>query len=330
MKRIFWILMLQAGILAPAFGQFTTPLKIDVNAVKGKILLVETQEEVTRTLMDLRTKPDEQQAYKDGVANFNQMLKDAVEKYYKWGTKGVEYMPALQVEQLVRDGKASKYAILHYAIQNSLINPLDIGTVYGHKYNDSVRIFCKSKGYAIFSIQLPGMDKKVRDVYSMALPAGYPSGADMVYAMQMFHNIFTKVIKVKDYEQKEFRDDVNKYNKLLRNRFRTLLIDKTQLADKTTIDDLRKGYDGPIEVVDYEKVNDAVVQNDSAYAYVIIVPEKSTEKTPAGRLTIYHLVIDAKDGKVLGTAKPGRMNYNNIATDISRKEVKEYMEEKKK
>jgi hypothetical protein len=330
MKKVFWILILQAGILAPAFGQFITPEKIDVNTVKSKILLVETQEEVTRTLMDLRSRPEAQQAYKDGVANFNQWMKDAVEKYYKWGTKGIEYMPALQVQKMVQEGKASKYAILHYTIQNSAVNPMDIGPVYGGKYNDSVRAFSKSKGYGILSIQLPTNDKKTRDVFNISLPVAYPSAGDMVYAMEMIHNVFTKVMKVKDFQVKEFRDDIAVYNRILENKEITLLIDKNQLSDKTDINDLRKGYSGPIEVVEYEKVNEAILQNDSNYAYVVIVPEKSTPTTSAARLVIYHLVIDAKDGRVLGSDKPGRMNYNAIATDITRKEVKEYIEDPKK
>jgi hypothetical protein len=325
MKKVFWILLLQAGILAPAFGQFNTPEKIDVNAVKGKILLVETQEEVTRTLMDLRSKPAEQQAYKDGVANFNAQLKEAVDKYYKWGTKGVQYMPALEVEKLVKEGKATKYAILHYTVQNSYVNPMDIGPVYGGKYTDSVRNYSRSKGYGIFVIQLPGMDKKAREVYSVALPVAYPSAGDMIYAVEMIHNVFTRLIKLKDYQVKDFRDDIDKYNKLLRTKKRTLLIDKSQVTEKTTIDDLRKGYYGPIEIVDYEKVQEAITQNDSGFAYVMVVPVKTNSSSV--KIMLRHLVIDAKDGKVLGTAKPERMTNNTIAGDITRKEVKDYIEE---
>jgi hypothetical protein len=324
MKKIFLILVLQAGILAPAMAQFNTPEKQQVTMLKSKILLVETQVEVTRTLMDLRSRPEAQQAYKDGVANFNQSLKNSVEKYYKWG-KGVEYMPVLDVEKLVRDGKAAKYAILHYTVTGSYVNPADIGPVYGKKYNDSVREFSRSKGYGIFSFQLVGGDKKLTDVYSVALPVAYPSEADMVFAMEMTHNTFIKVTKVKEYEVKEFRDDIVKYNKTIKKK--TLYLEKGQLQGKTTLNDLRKGYNFQIAVVDYEKIQDAVLQNDSSIAYVLIVPVKANSTSSGSvKINLRHLVLDAKDSKVLNCIKATRINIDKVADDITYKEIKEYVE----
>jgi len=327
MKKIFWILVLQAGILIPAFGQFTTPDKITVNNLKGKILLVETQEEVTRTLMDLRPRPEALQAYKDGVANFNQIIKDAVEKYYQWGKKGIEYMPALQVEKLVKEGKAGKYVILHFTVAGSYVNPADIGPIYGGKYTDSVRALSRSKGYGIFIIQLPGgNDKKMTDVYSVGLPVAYPSAADMVYAIQMIHNVFTDLTKLKDYEVKDFHNDIEKNNRKLKKK--TLLIENGQVTAKTTLADLKKDYDYPMQIVSYEKIQDAILQSDSSYAYVQVVPIKTSASSSGNlKLALRHLVVDAKDGRVLGTAKPSRMNYDKIASDITKKEVKDYIQE---
>ena len=151
MKKLILLFVLQALILAPAYAQFETPGRPDVNMIKSKILLVETRDEVTRTLMDLESNPEAQQKYKDGVANFNNLIQGTVSKYYKFGKK-IEYMTAPQVAALVRDGKATKYAILHYTVQNSYVNPIDIGPVYGGTYDDSVRNFSKDKGYGIFSI----------------------------------------------------------------------------------------------------------------------------------------------------------------------------------
>jgi len=319
------MLLVQAGLVAPVFAQFNTPEKMDVNAVKGKVLLVETQEEVTRTLMDLRSKPEAQQAYKDGVANFNQMMKDAVEKYFKWG-KGVEYMPALTVEKLVRDGKASKYAILHYTVQGSYVNPADIGPIYGGKYNDSIRAMSQDKGFGVIAVQLPTSDKKTKEVYSVSLPVAYPSGADMVFAIQTIHNVFAKTIKVKEYKVNDFRDDITKYNKKLKKI--TLMIDKEQLTSKTTIADLRKDYNFPIEVVDYDKINDAVLQQDSEKAYVLVIPVKSNAANSGSvGTTLRHLVVNCKESHIMGSAKPGRMHEGRVAPDITRKEIKDYIED---
>ena len=323
MKKVIGILALQALMLAPAYGQFETPVKTDVNTIKSKILLVETQDEVTRTLMDLRPTPDRQQKYKDGVANFNQLMQTVVDKNYKFGKK-IEYMTAPKVAALIRDGKAAKYAILHYTIQNSKIDPMDIGPVYGGEYTDSVRDYSKSKGFGILSIQLINTDKKVQDVYSVAFPVAYPSGADLTYALQTMQYVFGKVMKVTDYQVKDFRAEMEKNNKSLKRR--TLLIAKSQLSPKTTIEDLKEGYYHPIQIVDYKAIDEAVMNNDTNYAYVEVLPIKASSTT-AGKINILlrDLVLDAKDGRVMATMKPGRMARENIADDLTKKEVKAFL-----
>ena len=313
---------LQALMLAPAYAQLETPNRPDINMVKSKTLLVETQNEVTRTLMDLESKPDEQKKYKDGVANFNKTLETVVSKYWKFSKK-VEYMTAPEVAALVRDGKASKYAILHYAIQNSKIDPMDIGPAYGGDYNDSVRDFSKSKGHAILAIQLVGTDKKTQDVYSVALPVAFPSGADLTFALQTMQYVFGKVMKINDYQVKEFRAEVEKNNKALKRK--TLLISKTQVSSKTTLQDLKEDYYLPIEIVDYKTINEAVMNGDSSYAYVEVIPSKSTETTTSKVIMLRDIVLDAKDGRILATAKPTRMDHEKVADDISKKEVKEFL-----
>jgi len=286
-------------------------------------LLVETQEEVTRTLMDLRPTPDLQQRYKDGVAHFNQLIQTVVDKNYKFGKK-IEYMSAPKVAALIRDGKAGKYAILHYTVQNSKIDPMDIGPVYGGDYTDSVRDYSKSKGYGIISIQIINTDKKAQDVYSVALPVAYPSGADMVFAIQTMQYVFGKLMKNADYQVKDFRAEMEKNNRALKRR--TLLIAKSQISTKTTITDLKEGYFHPIEIVDYKTIDDAVMNNDSNYAYVEVLPIKATP-TMSGKISVVlrDLVVDAKDGRIMATTKPGRMSRENIADDLTKKEVKAFL-----
>jgi len=326
MKKVIGILALQALMLAPAYAQFDTPQKPDVNTIKSKILLVETQEEVTRTLMDLRPTPDLQQRYKDGVANFNQLMQTVVDKNYKFGKK-VEYMTAPKVAALVRDGKAGKYAILHYTVQNSKVDPMDIGPVYGSEYNDSVRDYSKSKGYGVLSVQLVNSDKKLVDIYSVSFPVAYPSGADLTYAIQMMQYVFGKVMKTPDYQIKDFRAEMEKNNRALKRR--TLLIAKSQISSKTTLQDLKEEYYHPIQIVDYKAIDDAVMNNDSNYAYVEVLPMKATP-TMSGKINVLlrDLVLDAKDGRVMATMKPGRMSHENIADDISKKEAKMFLLDK--
>ena len=326
MKKVFGFIMLQSLAFATCYGQFKTPVAQDVNALKNKPLLVETQEYVTRTLMDYEEKPEAKQRYKNGVDSFNSYLKFAVEKYYKWSKKPVEYMSASKVAALIRDGKATKYAILHYTVENSYVDSHDLGPVYGGGvYNDSVRAYSKSKGYGVISVQVVGNDAKPQDVYAVALPVAYPSCADMIYAMEMIRNVFTEVTKEKDFDIKEFHETIVKYKRFMKKR--TLLIAKSQLSAKTTLHDLKERYDWPIEIVDYTTIDAAARKGDSAYAYVEVIPVKASAQQ-AGKLSnaLRDLVIDAKDGKVLGSARPVRMDREKVADDITKKELGEMQE----
>ena len=325
MKKSVGILFVVSLMAAPCFSQFKTPVAQEVNQVKNKALLVETQEYVTRTLMDLENNPDAQQRYKNGVDSFNSYLKYAVDKFFKWSKKPAEYMPASKVAALLRDGKAIKYVILHYTVEKSYVNPLDIGPVYGGEYNDSARTFSKSKGYGVFSLEMPGNDNKTEDIYTVAMPVAYPSEADMIYAIQMMHNVFTDVTKIKDYDIKDFHDNIIRNKRFLKKR--TLLVAKSQVSGKTTLQELKEGYDWPIKIVDYKTIDEAVRNSDSAYAYIEVVPLKASAQQ-AGRLStvLRDLVIDAKDGKVLGSAKPGRMDREKVADDITKRELSEMME----
>src|SRR2546423_1106685 len=109
------------------FGQFETPDLKEVNAVKGKVLLIPTMEEVTRILVDLADKQDELKAYKDGVATYNQNLKEAAE-VWKFG-KGVEFMPVSEVKK-IKDAGNGKYVILEFGLrEGGAYNTMKIGPV---------------------------------------------------------------------------------------------------------------------------------------------------------------------------------------------------------
>ncbi|RYD69757.1 MAG: hypothetical protein EOP53_26615 [Sphingobacteriales bacterium] len=202
--------------------------------------------------------------------------------------------------------------------------------IYGSgEYGNEVRALSKSEGYGVFHLQVPQRDKEPENIYSVFIPVAYPSQADMVYALQMMNRQFTILQKQREYKVEEFKVEALTNGKLLKKK--TILIDPSQLSSKTTVEELKKSYNGDMEVADYVTVNETVVNENASYAYVMIVPmEMPSGKIGQSKVSVMlmHLVIDAEDGKVLGKAKPARMNYDKIADDITRKEVKDYMEVK--
>lgn len=327
MRKIAVLFAVQLLAFFSARAQFQLPESRDLAMIKSKVLLVPVQEEVTRTLMDLQSKPDALQAYKDGIARFNQQLKEAVDQYWTLG-KGVEYMPRTKVEQLMKEGN-SKYIALQYELREGNIDQLMFSQIYGSEnYNNDTRKLSKSKGYGVFRLMQPAArGQGPAALYSVFLPVAYPSQGDMVYAVKMMNAQLTKAMKEKTYtDVAEFEAAVAKNNKSLANK--TLLIDPLQIESRTTIDDLRKNYAYPIEMADYDKINQAIISGDTTYAFVMIVPDADPghQVNRSGISTrIMHLVVDPGSEEVLATCKPSRLDYQKVAEDISKKEIKDYV-----
>lgn len=326
MKKVLCLLLLLFGMsTATTYAQFNTPEMRDVVQVKGKILLVAIQEETTRALLDYRNKPDTLKYYKDGIEAFNTKLKDAVSKTFKF-CKSIEYMSYLKVDKLVRDNQAGKYAILTFDLKDGHPDTYQFGFLYGHgPYNNEVREKSKKLGYGVFRLSLPTHERTLKEVYSVNLPVAYPSEVDMIFALDVMQYTLTTTQKKRDYKIDEFKEEVRKNNKLLKKR--NLILDRDQIAAKTTREDLKEVYPYQFAIVDYDKVEEAVINRDSSFAYVEIIPQQpraSDKNNSKVTQTYFYFVMDAGNPRILGMAEAKRPNYNELMDDISDKEMKDF------
>jgi hypothetical protein len=324
MKKILFALAAQLLFVLGAQAQFQLPESHYVSQMRMKTLLVALEEESTSTLKQLQYKPDEMKAYKAGVAKYNEMLKSAVDKYWKIG-KGVEYMTRSKADQELKNG-STKYIELALDNRNGIIDPTMFGKIYGGgDYTNEIRQLSKKAGFGVYRLKVGNKGQEPDIIYSVFIPVLYPSQGDMVYAVRMMNNQLEKAMKDHTYtDPKQFEDDVKKNNKILKSK--TLLLSTTQVDPKTTVDELRKAYAASVQEVDFPKVDEAIQNGDSTYAFVMIVPggEKGT-KVNAERTPIVHLVIDAATNNVIGVALPTRMEYGQFQTDITKKEIKDYL-----
>lgn len=324
MKRILIMLSIQLCLFLSVQAQFKIPEYRDLGQVKSKMLLVPLQEEVTRTLMDLKSKPDQLKAYQDGVVRFNDLLKSTLDKYWKLG-KGIEYLPQSKVNQMLKEGN-TKYVVFQYEMREGTLDPLMFGKVYGNEnYTTETRKMTKAAGFGVFRLQTAVRNSDPTTFYSVFIPVAYPSEADMIYAVKMMQNELNTAMKERTYKVNDFEATVAKNNKQLKKK--TLLIDPTQMDPKTTIDDLKKNYPNDVQLVDYEKVNEAVKSEDTTYAFVMIVPDDDpVNKFSRASINtrLMHLILDANTMNVLGAMRPTRLDYGKIAEDISKKEIKDY------
>jgi hypothetical protein len=326
MKRIFSAaLLLQLLFFAQAFGQFQNVEARYISQLRSKTLLVPTVEPDTRTLLNLKSNPEESVRYQAGLENVNSALKSAVDKYAKFA-KAVEYMPQTKVNGVLKAGD-TKYLVLQYGLREGYMKPAMFAEMYGdNEYTSDVRKIAKGEGYAMFQLMMPVKLKDPEVVYTVLLPVAYPSPADMIYGIQMINNQVATMQKQRTYQVNEFEQEITKNNKLLKNR--TLLIDPAQLDGKTTADDLSKSYANELRVVDYSEINKAIVENDSTVAYVIVVPmEVANDKLGYGKakMPLMHLVLSAENAQVLAKSRVTRMDYDKLAEDVSKKEVKDYV-----
>lgn len=325
MKKVLCLLMLVLGVSTTTHAQLETPDMRDVQQVKGRILLVAVQEETTRALLDYRNKADTLKYYKDGIAAFNEKWKDAISKTFKF-CKSIQYMSYLKVDKLVRDNQAGKYAILTFDLKDGHPDTYQFGFLYGHgPYNNDIREKSKKLGYGVFRLSLATHEKTLREVYSITMPVAYPSEADMIYALDVMQYTFTTVQKKRDYKVDEFKEEIRKNNKILKKR--NLLLDRDQIAAKTTREDLKEVYPYQFAIVDYDKIEEAVKNRDSNFAYVEIIPQQpraSDKNNSKVTQTYFAIVMDAGHPRILGMAEAKRMNYNELYDDISDKEMKDF------
>jgi hypothetical protein len=326
MKRILAAAMLlQLVFFAPAHAQFQNIEARYLTQLKSKTLLVPTLETVTRTLLDLQKKPDELDRYKRGVDNFNNAIKDAVDKYGKF-TKTVEYLPQTKVNAILKEGN-TKYIVLQYGLREGVYKPLMFSDMYAdQEYSSALRKASAAEGFGVFNLLLPVKDKEPEILYSVFVPVAYPSPGDMIYAMQIISGQVTTMTKNRGYEVSEFNAEINKHNKSLKER--TLMLDNSQVDPKQDMNDFSKAYPYNLKLVDYQEINRAIVEGDTTVAYVQVVPmEMPGNKVTYGKAKtpLMHLVVSAGDSKVLGKSRVTRMDYENLATDVSKKEMDDYV-----
>jgi hypothetical protein len=326
MKRILSAaLLLQLVFFVPAQAQFQNIESRYLGQIKGKTLLVPTLEQVTRTLLDLQKKPDELERYKSGVENFNNAIKDAVDKYGKF-TKTVEYLPQTKVNAILKEGN-TKYIVLQYGLREGVYKPLMFSDMYAdQEYSSALRKASAAEGFGVFNLLMPVKDKEPEIIYSVFIPVAYPSPGDMIYAIQMISTQVGTMQKSRGYQVSEFNAEIAKNNKSLKDR--TLLLDNSQVDPKADVNGLSKSYAYNFKVVDYQEINRAIVEGDTSVAYVQVVPmEMPGNKVTYGKAKtpLMHLVVSAGDSKVLGKSRVTRMDYENLATDVSKKEIDDYV-----
>lgn len=294
-----------------------------LSQLKNKTPLLILAEYNTRTLKELQQKPEEKARYMKAVDFFNASMQQAAEDYLDLGKGRMEVMKQGAALNLLKSTKGNKYVAITFEMpKGAEPDPAKMSQMYGDEsvsYDNRKSVIGKEN--STLNLAMTDYSKQLSTVFSIPLPAVYPSYGDFAFGFQEMSHMIENWQKKRDYEVLEFKTEVDANRKVLGRR--TVLLDNALLASPDAAESVKAGYKGGnMEVVDFTVIEEKLRNRDTNYAYVVVIP--MSESGRSAGVSIIHAVVDIKDGKVIGRYKTNRMIYNDVARDVTRKEVENY------
>jgi|GEM_PF-3343514 len=326
-KNIAAIMLLVVSIMVinlQANAQFQRPEQIQLSQLRSKTLMVVLLEPSTQYLKDNQQNRPQVDLYMNAIQKFNDMLAEVATNHYHYGKK-VLTVKENQIQAELKKPTGPKMAFLQYELIIGQVTPNMLIEMYsGDNTTNELRKKSIAEGYSKLSVYMPGVgaDRKLERVMYIPMQCAYPTKGDLTFAVQNMDRLLAVYQKKPKYELDEFKTDVDANNPYLFKRM--LLIDVNMIDPDLTDEKAHNYYRGKkLQLVDYAKVNEAIVNQDSGFAYVMVLPA-SPDKYGA-KIETMHLVVDAKDGKILGRSKPTRMAGNKVALNIGGSEIQDYL-----
>jgi len=307
MKYIFVLLLLLVSL--KPFAQFGQGKVEDIQDIKKRTLILLLEEEDEKILKKLAKKPDELKFYKDEIVRLNADLTEIAAKFWTF-TSGPVTKTRTEVEAL-KASKDKKYTVLAFD---------------RYKATDWARDFYGVNRYAINSkligalfIDLIEEFEEHKSVSIQNLPNLVPTKGDLAAGLEMMQNYLNARLAGK--KRKDTMDEVKENGAQLKSK--TLLLDKEDLKGKLKPADIKAAYPFNYKIVDYGEIEKAILEKDSQYAFVQIVP------LSLGTLSFEHIILDAGTGKALSQYLPIQVttigNSSNTNERIGEKALKAYV-----
>jgi len=304
-----------------AFGQFQN---IDIQArnnFKGKILLVPTLEPTTASIMLYRKEGRAaEEKYKEGVANYNEMLKRAVQSAWTYG-KGVEFATPAKLKEYITKN-ASKYLVLSYTAREGVFDESILGEFYGNgvSYNTELRKKSKELGFGIFEFQMI-RNKQLETIYQVNNPVLFPAESDVEYALKSTIAQLQKYLVDRNYEFDFFKTEYKNDGKKWKDK--TLLLDPSQVEQNATAEEISKEMGVSVEFTEFEEIEATMLRADTNYLVVRVNPfEEFPLKQRNNMLGIGATISNAGTGRIYQFTKVTRVDYGKYSSNLSAKEAK--------
>jgi hypothetical protein len=302
-----------------AYGQYGTGNPEKIKQLQNRKLIVVVEEESAQIIKILQTKrrPDQIEQYRKSVAEYNTAMKEVVQKLWKFDTK-ILYMKFTDAKRLY---KTDQYAVLYCATVENFKSvgqsggKMHEGLIWSYQNLNIGRDYWDK--YTVMQIKLvEELSKSTPAVFSQNLANIFPEKSDIVFGMQTFN------LYLQESEKRSKECDLKKVmqvnGEVLASK--TLLLRKDWANHTLSDDEIKAVYPHSYLLTDACNFNNLVMQGDSTYAYLQIVPQINSSKSKI-KISYLHLIIDAAEGKLLGISTPG---MSEGSKNITRANLKDY------
>ena len=315
------ILFLALLYTCVAYAQYGTGNLEKMKQLQNRKLIVVVEEESAQIIKILQTKkrPDQIDKYRKSVADYNTSMKEVAERLWPFDTK-ILYMKFTDAKRLY---KTDQYAVLYCATVENFKHvgqtggKMHEGLLWSYQNLNVGRDYWDK--YTVMQIKLVEELSKTPAVYSQNLANIFPEKSDMVFGLQTF-NLYLREAD-KRSKSCELKQVMQVSGQVLATK--TLLLRKDWAYHSLTDNEIKEAYPHAFLLTDASTFNNLVMQGDSSYAYLQIVPEITSSKNKI-KINYLHLIIDAAEGKVLGISSPGISEGSKIITKSNLKDYSSY------
>ncbi len=294
----------------------------DLKAMAKRTLVVELLEEdpkVIEKLSKKKKRPEKLQKYKDFIALYNEMIQDAVSKYWTFN-ENIEYLSAMEVKDIIK-AKDKKYVILSYFelgdIDDEWIDRSDL-KVPALRYQRAERTL-RMPDYKIY---LPS--SFVRDGQDY-LESDFKFAIICMQANIRWIIENNKILHFSKYAEKIAEENCSKLKSM------TLLVDSEYLFKTTTESKVRSVYKSDLEFVHAEQLDKTFVSGEMNKAVLFTIPYALLKGSSPGRdsatLVYFKVIVDSETGEILWVHNLSKMGYGeNFQSTLIKAEFKRMVE----
>lgn len=287
-----------------------------IQKLEGRTLIVIQEEVSARIIKILKTKrrPDQLERYQQKVAAYNASMQEAVEKFWRFDTQ-VIYKTFSEAEKLY---KSKEYAVLFCAtIENNKRvgergGKMHQGLAWSYQDVNQKRDYWDK--YTVMQIRLIEELQQPEPIFSQNLANIFPEKADLVFGLQALHHYLETD---KSGKEVNFKKAMQVSSEELSDK--TLLLKQEWMNTSLSENEVKSLYPYPVQISDAATFNNLVMNADSSYAYLQIIPQIASTRSRI-KIQYLHVIIGAADGKILGVSSPGSTEGSKIVTKANLKD----------